>query len=138
MTVEPIAPAGGAPRYVIEATGEAVEEKPEEMTHLRGNRLVSKTHPRILFRGKVDSLMAAFLSAEVTAAEENRRNVLEGLEELLGLPPGAPGRGGEGGAPGGDPPSGAGQRRHPPGVHHVQKEIGIPHPIPSYTMGAWP
>ena len=85
MTVEPIAAAGGAPRYVIEATGERVEEKPEEMTHLRGNRLVPKTHPRILFRGKLDSLMAAFLSAEVTAAEQNRRRTLEELEELLGF-----------------------------------------------------
>ena len=135
MTVEPIAAAGGAPRYVIEATGERVEEKPEEMTHLRGNRLVPKTHPRILFRGKVDSLMAAFLSAEVTAAEENRRNVLEGLEELLGFLRALLA------AEVKEEPLGeirllgldsAGIRRV---SHHVQKEIGIPHPIPSYTMG---
>ncbi len=135
MTVEPIAPAGGAPRYVIEATGEAVEEKPEEMTHLRGNRLVPKTHPRILFRGKVDSLMAAFLSAEVTAAEENRRNVLEGLEELLGFLRQILA------AEVKEEPLGeirllgldsGGIRRV---SHHVQEEIGIPHPIPSYTMG---
>ncbi len=135
MTVEPIAAAGGAPRYVIEATGERVEEKPEEMTHLRGNRLVPKTHPRILFRGKLDSLMAAFLSAEVTAAEQNRRRPLEELEELLGFLRQILA------AEVKEEPLGeirllgldsGGIRRV---SHHVQEEIGIPHPIPSYTMG---
>lgn len=34
------------------------EEKPEHMTHLDGVTLAPKTHPRILFRGKVDTLEA--------------------------------------------------------------------------------
>ncbi len=37
------------------------EEKPEHMTHLDGVTLVPKTHPRILFRGKVDTLEAQLI-----------------------------------------------------------------------------
>ena len=40
--------------------GAAFAEKPEHMTHLRGNILVPKTHPRIAFRGGIDTLEAAF------------------------------------------------------------------------------
>ena len=48
-------------RYIDAVTGEALAEKPEHMTQLCGNRLVSKTHPRIVFRGKLDSLIAKAL-----------------------------------------------------------------------------
>ena len=37
------------------------EEKPEHMTHLNGDFLVRKTHPRILFRGKMDTFQAELL-----------------------------------------------------------------------------
>ena len=37
------------------------EEKPEHMTHLNGVTLAPKTHPRILFRGKVDTLEAQLI-----------------------------------------------------------------------------
>ena len=47
-----------------------MEEKPEEMTHLRGNRLVPKTHPRIRFRGQLDSLMAQVLELQCRAAAD--------------------------------------------------------------------
>jgi ethanolamine utilization cobalamin adenosyltransferase len=36
--------------------GGFLETKPEHMTHLYGNMLVFKDHPRIVFRGKLDSL----------------------------------------------------------------------------------
>ena len=36
-------------------------EKPEHMTHLNGDFLVSKSHPRIRFRGKLDSFQAELL-----------------------------------------------------------------------------
>lgn len=42
-------------------SGGYVEEKPEHMTHLNGDILVEKTHPRIAFRGAVDSLEAELL-----------------------------------------------------------------------------
>ena len=45
-----------------------LEEKPEHMTHLNGELLVPKTHPRILFRGKMDTLEAELLLCQLTAA----------------------------------------------------------------------
>ena len=44
-------------------SGGYLEEKPEHMTHLNGDFLVEKTHPRIAFRGAVDSLEAELLLA---------------------------------------------------------------------------
>ena len=41
--------------------GGFLEEKPEHMTHLDGDHLVPKTHPRIAFRGAVDLLEAELL-----------------------------------------------------------------------------
>ena len=41
--------------------GGYLEEKPEHMTHLRGDILVSKAHPRIAFRGAMDTLQAELL-----------------------------------------------------------------------------
>lgn len=41
--------------------GGYTEEKPEHMTHLNGDTLVPKTHPRIRFRGSVDTLEAELL-----------------------------------------------------------------------------
>ena len=41
--------------------GGFIREKPEHMTHLHGDVLVPKTHPRIAFRGKVDTLEAQLL-----------------------------------------------------------------------------
>ena len=42
-------------------SGGTTEEKPEHMTHLNGDVLVPKTHPRIRFRGAVDTLEAELL-----------------------------------------------------------------------------
>ena len=42
-------------------TGGFAEEKPEHMTHLNGEVLVPKTHPRIRFRGAMDLLEAELL-----------------------------------------------------------------------------
>ena len=42
-------------------TGGFAEEKPEHMTHLNGDILVFKTHPRIRFRGMIDLLEAELL-----------------------------------------------------------------------------
>lgn len=39
-------------------------QKPEDMTHLNGDILVKKSHPRILFRGMVDMLEAELLLAQ--------------------------------------------------------------------------
>lgn len=47
-------------RYRLLSGGYA-EEKPEHMTHLNGEVLVLKTHPRIRFRGKMDTLEAELI-----------------------------------------------------------------------------
>ncbi len=41
--------------------GAVFTQKPEHMTHLHGNVLVPKTHPRIAFRGAVDTLESILL-----------------------------------------------------------------------------
>ena len=55
------------------------EEKPEHMTHLYGDVLVPKTHPRIAFRGAVDSLEAELL----LCGQELPEPYCHQLEELL-------------------------------------------------------
>ena len=47
-------------RYAM-LSGGYCEEKPEHMTHLNGEVLVRKTHPRIRFRGKMDSFQSLLL-----------------------------------------------------------------------------
>lgn len=47
-------------RYRI-LSGGFIEEKPEYMTHLNGDILVPKTHPRIAFRGAMDTLESLLL-----------------------------------------------------------------------------
>lgn len=46
-------------------SGGALTEKPEHLTHLHGNILVEKTHPRIAFRGAVDALEARLLLTQL-------------------------------------------------------------------------
>ena len=47
------------------ANGAVLREKPEHMTHLKGNLLVPKTHPRIALRGRLDSLEAELLLCQL-------------------------------------------------------------------------
>ncbi len=62
-------------------TGGFVNEKPEHFTHLYGNVLVPKTHPRIAFRGAIDTLEAELLLCQQIAGEELRKK----LQEVLTL-----------------------------------------------------
>lgn len=55
-------------------------EKPEHMTHLNGDVLVSKTHPRIIFRGAMDSLEAEILLCQLQLPKLEKQ-----LQELLDL-----------------------------------------------------
>ena len=59
--------------------GAELTEKPEHMTHLNAEFLVEKTHPRIAFRGGIDSLEAALLMA----AAETEGMIRTQLEEAL-------------------------------------------------------
>ncbi len=61
-------------------SGGYMDEKPEHMTHLHGDVLVPKTHPRIAFRGAMDLLEAELLlcALHVPACQKE-------LEEILAL-----------------------------------------------------
>lgn len=61
--------------------GAVLREKPEQMTHLNGNVLVLKTHPRIPFRGAMDTLEAELLLCQLNCGAELRK----GLGEILSL-----------------------------------------------------
>lgn len=65
-------------RFRLE-NGGFLEEKPEHMTHLHGDVLVSKTHPRIRFRGAMDEVQAEILMCQLSVSG----NVQRKLEELL-------------------------------------------------------
>ena len=62
-------------------TGGYVEGKPEHLTHLNGDLLVHKTHPRIVFRGKMDTLEAILILCQLNAEKHWKKP----LDEILGL-----------------------------------------------------
>ena len=61
--------------------GGIVTEKPEHMTHLNGDVLVHKTHPRIAFRGAVDTLETELMLCQLMVEPDIRKD----LEEILAL-----------------------------------------------------
>jgi len=71
------------PKFVDYETGAFYMEKPEHMTHLHGNVLVPKNHPRIVFRGKLDSLQALFVLNQAIIQEGGGSQKL--LEDLSGI-----------------------------------------------------
>lgn len=76
-------PAALKKKFVCSYTGAYFETKPEHMTHIYGNRLVFKNDPRIIFRGKVDSLQCKILKVQLIARDKKRKMVLDNLEEIL-------------------------------------------------------
>lgn len=66
-------------RYRL-AGGGFAEEKPEHMTHLNAQVLVPKTHPRIRFRGKLDTL-----EAELILCQQASEKYAAALGEILAL-----------------------------------------------------
>ena len=63
--------------------GGELTEKPEHMTHLKGNVLVFKDHPRIAFRGMIDALEGEIMLAQQAAADVPK--LVAELEEALAL-----------------------------------------------------
>lgn len=66
--------------------GGFMEEKPEHMTHLNGEILVPKTHPRIVFRGAMDTLEAELLlwALQLEELEEPLKEVLRLARKIVG------------------------------------------------------
>ena len=81
---QPAPPATPRPKFIDHETGAFYLEKPEHMTHLSGNRLVPKDHPRILFRGKLDSLQALVVLDQTLIAENGgSRKLIGDLSDVL-------------------------------------------------------
>ncbi len=63
--------------------GASLQEKPEHMTHLKGNVLVFKDHPRIAFRGYIDALEGEICLCQVVADRAGAGKLVEDLGVLL-------------------------------------------------------
>ena len=134
MSYTPI-PKSGDHRYVDYITGEGYEEKPENMTHLYSNVLVVKNHPRILLRGKFDSLEALIMQTQITAVDEGYENIAKELDEVMDfvqmllacevknekVPD--------------IKIFGMNSQRLRYVSHHLTEEFGIQHSVPHYSMG---
>lgn len=126
----------GSRTFVDAATGLPLgREKPEEMTHLRGNLLVKKTHPRIAFRGQLDSLEAALLEAQWLAHRENAPGVRDDLGEVLDHVRRVLGAEVKNQPLEESPLMGMDQAALRRTSHDVRGSFGIDHPIPSWEMG---
>lgn len=79
--IEILDAAQARPERFALAGGGYMEEKPEHMTHLNGEVLVSKLHPRIAFRGAMDTLEAELLLAQLAV----QKDTAAALEEILEL-----------------------------------------------------
>ena len=78
------APEVNASRFIDYETGASYSHKPEHMTHLFGNQLVDKDHPRIKYRGKLDRLQADTVYAQaVIASTEKNEGILQDLDDIL-------------------------------------------------------
>lgn len=119
--------------YIDAATGQSLAVKPENMTHLRDNLLVPKTHPRIALRGKLDSLEAKIIEIQAEIGNQNKlygnldealcyvRQVLAAEVNDKELPPiGLLGYDSE-------------QLRKV--SHNISEQFGFDHPVPSAAMG---
>uniref|UniRef100_UPI001E4EBDB2 cobalamin adenosyltransferase n=1 Tax=Brevibacillus daliensis TaxID=2892995 RepID=UPI001E4EBDB2 len=63
--------------------GGFLDTKPEHMTHLFGNLLVFKDHPRIVLRGKLDSLETKILESQISCSKMKMSKLVNDLEEIL-------------------------------------------------------
>lgn len=132
MSYTPIIQKGNA-TYINAATGQGYEKKPEDMTHLRGNLLVPKSHPRIALRGRLDTLQAQLLLLEARHADRKQfcadlENVLAYIRAILAAEVKE--------EPLDQVPLlGLGQEELRRMSHQVKEYFGINHPIPDASMG---
>jgi ethanolamine utilization cobalamin adenosyltransferase len=63
--------------------GGSFDHKPEALTHLQGNHLVYKDHPRIIWRGKLDRLTALIVEAQYLGVEKENQELVDELQEIL-------------------------------------------------------
>ena len=103
-------------------------EKPEHMTHLHGDVLVEKTHPRIAFRGAVDTLEAELILCKLKTGLKPVQEVLDLARRLI--------RCDVLGEPVGDfTLDGMGQEEQRRLSHFPQEQLGIAHFMPQPEDG---
>ena len=78
--IEILDPGQAKPEAYRLLNGGLMPQKPEHMTHLNGDVLVSKAHRRIQFRGAVDMLEAELLLCQRALTPEMARQVQEILD----------------------------------------------------------
>ena len=83
--IEILSASEAKPRQYRLLGGGFTEEKPEYMTHLNGDVLVRKTHPRIRFRGAIDDLEAETLlcQQEIPGYKQPLQEILELARKLI-------------------------------------------------------
>ena len=69
-------------KFILESGG-YLDEKPEHMTQVYGNRLVNKDHKRIKLRGEVDLLMAEIMKVQIRANELKLKDLVSDLQEVF-------------------------------------------------------
>ena len=68
------------PRAVaVPSAGRAAGKKPEHLTNLNAREMVCKNHPRILLRGKLDTLQSEILVLQASSKPENRAPLEDAL-----------------------------------------------------------
>lgn len=73
-------------KYRDYETGALYLEKPEYMTQIEGDMLVVKNHPRIAFRGKLDSLQALIVLDQAILNEKTGYGkMIADLDDILGV-----------------------------------------------------
>ena len=136
FSVDPFPSENGKNVFIDAITGEKLYEKKENYTHLRGNLLVCKTHPQIRFRGRLDSLMAEIIQAQIAANAEGEYEIVKDLDEILRFTRKILA------SEVNDKPFGeitllgmnSSELRHK--SQNVREAFGIDHPVPSYKHGA--
>lgn len=71
------------PKYISAYDGGVFEEKPEHMTHLKGNKLIFKDDVRIVLRGRIDSLESLIMEIQLQLFNAPAKEIIENLDEIL-------------------------------------------------------
>lgn len=72
-----------ATRGFYDLNGRKYARKPEHLTHLKGNILVPKDHPRIVLRGRLDSLQSKIIETQILAEKHGKEKLSEELQKML-------------------------------------------------------
>lgn len=72
-----------APKQYESIYGGHYDKKPEHMTSLHGMKLVNKDHPKICFRGKIDSFIANIVKSQFVLYNLGYQKAANDLEEVV-------------------------------------------------------